>query len=289
MPGRNDHQLSMKLALNAQIQTVGNTDNASAAASYHADAVARQPKSVANKTTTEWNVGAQGGAGTFKEIWPEHLPRPPSRKQLMEEEETDTNPNIPRVVVFNANTQEGSSMVRVMSEKGLKVNAVVRVVSNRNTKRLIKLKGVTVKVADLNNLEAAQLAATSCQSAFLVTKYWGRFENPIEEGMARVVIDACHAAGVKRLVLSSFEDTMELRNRGRKSQISPTADGRIFPNFDAMAAVDAQARKLGIHLTHMFTSFLDEANSKRSLILIRGPNGKIISQSHNQQLDTKKK
>ncbi|GAX19631.1 hypothetical protein FisN_19Hh211 [Fistulifera solaris] len=272
--------MDQKLALNAQIVSMA-FDQLSPRSQV--DVVSRNIRSRANQTTTEWNVGASGGGGTFQEVWPSHLPRPPSRKRVTVDEDDD-NPNAPRVVIFQATTQEGISLVRAMSDRGLKVNAVVRVTSNPKTKKLIKMKGVTVKVADLNNLEAVQMAAQGCQQAFLVTKYWGRFENPIEEGMARVVLQACSEAGVTRLVLASFEDTTELRNRGLKSQLRPTADGRIFPNFDTMASIDAQAKKVNVQLTHMFTSFLDEADKKRSLILIRGGNGKIITQSHVQAL-----
>ena len=271
-------RVDAKLALNAAIVAQG--DGAD---------VRKAPRSIANTSTTEWNIGASGGpGGTFQEHWPSHLPRPPSRKKLVDEDDTImNNPNVPCVVVFNANTQEGSSLVRVLSEKGLRVVAVVRVTSNRNTRKLIKLKHVTVKVADLNNLEAVQQAAQGCSQAFLVTKYWERFENPIEEAMARVVVQGCQGANVSRLVLATFEDTHDLRNRGRKSQIVPTADGRIFPNFDGMNAIDAQAKAAGIQLTHMFTSYLEETDSKKSLILLRGENGKIISQPYVQEFGKK--
>lgn len=282
-------RVNAKLALNAEIvaQTgSGGNIRSGGASSSRPDIVAHKaPRSVANTATTEWNIGSAGGPGaTFQEHWPSHLPRPPSRKKLVAEEELDPQlAKIPLVVVFNANTQEGSSMVRVLSEKGLRVVAVVRVTSNRNVKKLIKLKNVVVKVADLNNLEAVKLACEGCQQAFLITKYWERFENPIEESMARVVVQACKERRVKRLVLATFEDTRELRLRGRKSQIVPTIDGRIFPNFDGMTAIDTQAKAAGIQLTHMFTSYLDEPGAKKSLVLLRGENGKIISQPYIQE------
>lgn len=276
-----DAQMDAKLALNAAIQAQGiDTPR-------RAPDVVAHSKTIANQSTTEWNVGA-GGGGTFQEHWPSHLPRPPSRKKIaVDPDEEEKASRSPKVVVFNANTQEASSLVRVLSEKGLRVVATVRVTSNRNTKKLLKLRNVTIKVADLNNHDAVQAAAEGCQQAFLVTKFWERFENPIEEGMARVVIQSCKAVNVKRLVLATFEDTHELRLRKRKSQIVPTPDGRIFPNFDGMAAVDAQAKAAGIQVTHMFTSYLDDAQSKKSLVLIRGENGKIISQPYVQDLTKK--
>jgi len=251
-----------------------------------APVVRAKTKSIANTSETEWNMGSSGGPGqTFQEHWPSHLPRPPSQKKLQvdEEEEARSKKNVPGVIVFNANTQEGSSMVRVLSEKGLKVIAVVRVFTSRNAKKLTKLKGVTVKVADLNDLDAVMAAAEGCQQAFLVTKYWERFENPIEETMAKVVLDASSQVGIKRLVLATFEDTLELRLRGRKSQLMPTADGLIYPSFDGMDSINKMAKGLGIQITHMMTSYLDEKDCKKSLILIRGENGKIMTQPYIQK------
>lgn len=280
-----DGNLDVRMAINAQILAQGDKLK-----SNHVDAKARTTKTKSggvNSSVTEWNMGTASGPGqTFQEHWPEHLPKPPSMRKLKADEVDDTNPNTPRVIVFNANTQEGASLVRVLSEKGLKVIAVVRVFTSKNAKVLTKLKGVTVKVADLNNMEAVLLAAQGCQQAFLVTKYWERFENPIEEAMAKVVLDASSQVGMTRLVLATFEDTHELRSRGRKSQIMPTVDGLIYPKFEGMEDIDRMAKGLGIQITHMMTSYLDEADSKKSLILIRGDNGKIVSQAHIQ--DTSK-
>jgi hypothetical protein len=285
--------IDMKMALNSEILALGHSD---AAVHRTMPTLVQEPtvkahsKSIANKSNTEWNMGSTGGpGGTFQEHWPSHLPRPPSRKNLLADDSGTGSgaSNIPQVIVFNANTQEGSSMVRVLSEKGLRVVAVIRVFTSKNAKSLIKLKGVTVRVADLNNIDAVIGAAKDCQQAFLVTKYWERFESHIEEGMAKVVLDGCSQVGVKRLVLATFEDTRELRLRGVKSQIRPTADGRIFPSFEAMDSIHAMAKHCGVQITHMLTSYLDEADSKKSLILIRGEDGKIISQPYIQ--DTSKK
>jgi hypothetical protein len=98
-----------------------------------------------------------------------------------------------------------------------------------------------------------------------------------------VVLDASSQVGIKRLVLATFEDTQELRIKGRKSQITPTVDGLIYPKFEGMESIDLMAKGLGIEITHMMTSYFDKDGSKKSLILIRTPNGKIMSQTHNQE------
>lgn len=285
--------MDLKMALNQEIASQGHSDAALTRAVPAPAAKARTYNT--NSSNTEW-----GSRGRFQEQWPEHLPRPPSMRRLKDGEEEDgegsdgakgakKKSNMPKVIVFNANTQEGSSMVRVLSEKGLTVVAVVRVFTSRNTKRLMKLKNVEVQVADLNNMEAVKQAGQGCQQAFLVTKYWEHFENWIEEGMAQVVLRASSEVGISRLVLATFEDTSALRSRQLKSQLMPTADGRIFPKFEGMDSIQEQAKKLkNISVTHMFTSYLDDEEHKKSLILIRGENGKIVVQDQVQTPSPKK-
>ena len=273
--------IELRMQLNSELTAQGHSDGLN----RPAPVVAPKKKTVANTTKTEWNIGSgeDGSGGRFQEHWPDHLPKPPSQKKLNVDGDASSkgNPNMPKVIVFNANTQEGASLVRVLSEKGLNVVATVRIVTSRNTKNLMKLPNVELKVADLNNHDTVMKAAEGCQQAFLVTKYWERFENPFEEQMAQVVLKASAEVGIKRIVLATFEDTAELRQRGRKSQIMPTPDGRIYPNFDPMTNINTSAKKLGVSMTHMFTSYLDEAETKKSLILIRVDGGKIICQSGN--------
>mmetsp|Transcript_21882 Transcript_21882/g.51608 ORF Transcript_21882/g.51608 Transcript_21882/m.51608 type:complete len:278 (+) Transcript_21882:173-1006(+) len=222
--------------------------------------------------------------GTLAEEWDPYLPRPPSMTNLNADDGGSSN-NAEQVAVFNANTHEGSTMVKVLSEKGLKVVAAVRVFTSKNTKALIKLKGVTVKVADWSD-EASLLKVTAgCSRAFVVTKYWEKFDSKIEEQMAMNILKACHTVSppIQHLVLATFEDTKELKSRGRKSQLVPTRDGRIFPRFDGKARIDKMGKDNGIQITHMMTSYLDEDDQKKSLILIRGDTGRIIVQPFFQE------
>lgn len=293
------HDLDMKMALNAELMATSHPcddgDLTSVVSSHRtnfrsslhgqnkpAEPVKAKQSDIANKSTTEWNIGTSGD-GTFQEHWPSHLPRPPSLKKIVDDGSGPSS-SMPAVIVFNANTQEGSSMVRVLSDKGLRVVAVVRVATSRNTKQLIKLKNVIVKVADLNNHNAVVSAGIGCHQAFLVTKYWERFENSIEEEMAKVVLVGSAEAGIKRLVFATFEDTLELRARNRKSQIIPTIDGRIYPKFDGMESIISMAKPLNVQINNMMTSYLDEPTQKKSLILIRNQDGKITSQPYIQDV-----
>jgi hypothetical protein len=269
--------------LMGDILSMGHTDEATATAKIIPSIPsARAPtqKKSPNKGGTFGHL-ATGQDGTLVEEWDTYLPRPPSMRKL----EEDVNSNAERVAVFNANTQEGSTMVRVLSEKGLKVVAAVRVFTSKNTKQLIKLKNVTVKVADWSDENSLLKVAEGCSRAFLVTKWWCRFDSSLEEQMATNILRACASVkpAIKHLVLATFEDTTELKARGRKSQLVPTRDGRIFPQFDGMAGVDTMARKGGVQITHMMTSYLDEEEQKKSLILIRGENGRIIVQPYFQE------
>ena len=224
---------------------------------------------------------SKGEDGTLVAEWDDYLPRPPSMKNLNEEDMV--NENSEQVAVFNANTHEGSTMVKVLSEKGLRVVAAVRVFTSRNTKNLIKLKGVTVKVADWSDEASLLKVAAGCSRAFVVTKYWEKFDSKIEEQMASNILRACaHAEPpIKHLVLATFEDTKELITRKRVSQLVPTADGKIYPRFEGKRLIDKQAKDWKVQITHMMTSYLDDGEKNRkSLILIRGDTGRIIVQPH---------
>jgi len=231
------------------------------------------------KTEFELATSEDGG---LTEEWDPYLPRPPSMRQLVR----DRFEGAEQVAVFNANTPEGSTMVRVLSEKGLRVVAAVRVYTSRQTKKLLKLEGVTVKVADWSDENSLLKVAEGCTRAFVVTKFWERFDSPLEEQMATNILRACAQVKppIKHLVLATFEDTLDLRARNRKSQLVPTRDGRIFPRFDGMYKIDKMAKKWRVQITHMMTSYLDDEEQKKSLILIRGENARIIVQPYFQEI-----
>lgn len=259
-------------AVMAEIHDMGHSEEATATAKTVNPTKATAPVSK-SPAKGVFNMGV-GEDGALQEVWDPYLPRPPSMREL----KADVDPDAEQVAVFNANTQEGSTMVRVLSEKGLRVVAAVRVFTSKNTKALIKLKGVTVKVADTSDMKSLLKVAEGCSRAFLVTKFWEKFESRMEEQMATNILKACADMDMKHLVLATFEDTAMLKLRGKKSQLVPTKDGRIFPRFDGMASIDAYAKERGVQITHMMTSYLDEPEQKRSLILIRGENGRIIVQ-----------
>jgi NmrA-like family len=266
----------IRASVMTSIRGMGHTDEAIASAAVIPSITS--PKKKAKAGVLGFDTGTDG---TLKEEWDPYLPRPPSMRKI----EVDRYANAEQVAVFNANTAEGSTMVRVLSEKGLKVVAAVRVFTSRNTKQLIKLPGVTVKVADWNDESSLLKVAEGCSRAFLVTKYWATFDSNLEEQMATNILRACARVTpvIKHLVLATFEDTSELKARGRKSQIVPTRDGRIYPNFDGMLNIDKMAKQWGVQITHMMTSYLDEAEQKKSLILIRGENNRIIVQPYFQE------
>jgi len=267
-------------AVMGEITAMGRTeDNMAAARAVNEPVRATTPASKAKERGGLFGLGT-GDDGTLKEEWDPYLPRPPSMREL----KADVDPNAEQVAVFNANTQEGSTMVRVLSEKGVKVIAAVRVFTSKNTKFLIKLKGVTVKVADTSDMKSLLKVAEGCSKAFLVTKYWEKFESRMEEQMAMNILAACADMGMKHLVLATFEDIAALKLRGKKSQMVPTKDGRIFPRFDGMAGIDAYGKERGVQITHMMTSYFDEAEKKRSVIVIRGENGRIIVQPFVQEI-----
>jgi len=286
--------------LMAEIDDLGHQEDATATAKVVVTKSTTTPKNYKSPKAGRFGAFATGTDGTLREEWDAYLPRPPSMKNLNAEDIVDANAE--QVAVFNANTHEGMTMVRVLSLKGLRVVAAVRVFTSKNTKALIKLKGVTVKVADWSDLESLLKVAAGCSRAFLVTKYWEKFDSKIEEQMAVNILKACATATppIQHLVLSTFEDTAALRAQNRKSQLVPTSDGKIYPRFDGMKTIDQQAKEWKVQITHMMTSYLDDDDDnddndndnndddkdhpkkKCSLILIRGETGRIIVQPHVQ-------
>lgn len=168
------------------------------------------------------------------------------------------------VAVFNANTVQGGSMVRALGKRGSSVIAIVRVFTSQKTKALLKLNNVVVKVADSHDEAALSKAVEGANRAFLVTKYWERFENFVEEKQAMIVVEACSQKNVHHLVLSSFEDTKHLREKGLKSQIIPKRDGTIQPTFEGMQPLKELARQRNVQLTHMITSYVDQVRMRVS-------------------------
>eukprot|EP00545_Synedropsis_sp_CCMP1620_P003336 CAMPEP_0119014844 /NCGR_PEP_ID=MMETSP1176-20130426/10419_1 /TAXON_ID=265551 /ORGANISM="Synedropsis recta cf, Strain CCMP1620" /LENGTH=261 /DNA_ID=CAMNT_0006968089 /DNA_START=50 /DNA_END=833 /DNA_ORIENTATION=- len=184
------------------------------------------------------------------------------------------------VAVFNANNPDGSSVVRALSKSGVTVVAIVRVFTSKNTKALLQIPDVTVRIADTLDAEAVEKALKDVHRAFLCLGKWESFGSRIEQEQATLILQSCIAAKVPHLVFSTFEDTKELREKGEKSQIVPDAQGRIRPKFREMKELKREARKNRVQLTHMITSYLDQENSKKSLCLIMGENGKLIVQPH---------
>mmetsp|Transcript_11714 Transcript_11714/g.28152 ORF Transcript_11714/g.28152 Transcript_11714/m.28152 type:complete len:234 (+) Transcript_11714:76-777(+) len=217
--------------------------------------------------------------GNVKKAWDPFLPRPPSMKDMNASEDRSASE---QVAVFGANTKEGTTLVRMMSEKGLRVVAAVRILGSNKMKQLIDLPGVTVKQADANDRASLLTVLKGCSRAFAVTRYWEKFESVIEETMATNILDACASVSppVKNLVLATFEEISDLRKSNRKSQIVPTRDGKIYPDFGGKSKVDTMGKSKGVTVTHMMTSFMDENDHKKSLILLRGMNKRIVVNSH---------
>jgi len=186
------------------------------------------------------------------------------------------------VAVFNANTTDGSRIVRALSKSGANVVAIVRVFTSKNTESLLQMPNVKIHVGGQLDEQAAVKALThGVDRVFLCLKYWERFTSDIERQQAEYIVKACVAGNVPYLVFSTFEDTKLLRASGYKSQIVPDVKGHLEPpQFENMQTVKKMAKSSNIKLTHMITSYLDEEKSKKSLCLIVGENGKLIVQPH---------
>jgi hypothetical protein len=189
-----------------------------------------------------------------------------------------------QVAVFGANTPQGTLLVKMCSQKGLRVIAAGRVFTPKKVKELTQYTGVTVKEADSNNAAALLAVTQECSRAFIISQYWERFNSKIEESMAINILNACEKGGIKAMVVATFEDCQLLHKTGAKSQIAPTALGSIYPDFDGKRRLDKEGKKRGILITHMMTSYFDEKDTKKSLILIRsGKNNRIVVKDHHEE------
>lgn len=189
-----------------------------------------------------------------------------------------------KVVVFNANTPEGSSLVKALAKKS-QVVAAVRVFTSRTSRQLLKIPHVSVKVADVYDVSDLSQAAEGCSRAFFVTKHWEKFESSLEERKASLIIQACAKAQVPHVVFYAYEDAAQLAAKGLKSQVvgglhANGTTAAATPKFEGMKVVRADAKAFGISLTHMLTSYLDKEKSSKSLCLMMGDNGKLLVQPH---------
>jgi hypothetical protein len=246
------------------------------------------------KSDVDWNAQRKGSmlVSTTKQETTNRLPAPPSIvvdrndqhdiiPTTKQQQQLPPSPPSSIVAVFNANTKEGGSMVRALvvadnSSQSIVVIAVVRVFTSKNTKRLLKLPNVVVKVADSHDEAALTHAIHSAHRAFLVTKYWEKFDSWLEESQANIIVRACGNAGVSHLVLSSVEDTKTLVETNKKSQIVPDSHGIIHPKFEGMRNLRQLARQNNVLLTHMLTSYVDQEHSKKSVALIMSERGKLV-------------
>jgi hypothetical protein len=185
-----------------------------------------------------------------------------------------------KVVVFNANTPEGKSMVRALAKSGCEVLALVKVYTSKNTEALLQIPHVIVKVVNEQDPTDLIDKCAGVHRAFLCTTYWECFDSPAEEDQASMIVNACAHNNIHHLVFSSFENTKTLKEKNLKSQIKPDQHGIIWPQFKGMKAVKRSARKQHVMLTHMLTSYIDQQRSKKSLCLIVGENGTLIVQPH---------
>jgi len=98
----------------------------------------------------------------------------------------------------------------------------------------------------------------------------------MEEQQAMTILSACYENNVKKIVFCTFEDTAELQSSGEKSQIRVDprkpirSDGtiRYYAKFEGMKDFDNVAKSLGIGITHMITSFVDQVRNMVAVLII---------------------
>lgn len=117
------------------------------------------------------------------------------------------DPTAPLVVVAGATGAQGGSVVRELarSDKTYRVRGLTRDAAKPAAVKLKEL-GVEVHQVDLvvENAQAVKEAFKGAYAAFLVTNFWEHMSAPKEIAEGKLLIDAAHEGGAKRIVWSGL-------------------------------------------------------------------------------------
>ena len=161
-----------------------------------------------------------------------------------------------RAVVFGATGKQGGSVVDALLKEGkYEVVAVTRSAESEKAKALVT-KGASVVEADMGDKAACQAAVQDADFVFLVTQFWEKFDQDLEEQEGKNVIDACKDGKVGFLVFSTLEDISALNEAGMScGKIEPLESGKIVPHFDGKGRAMAYCKESGVKAAYLKLSF----------------------------------
>lgn len=171
-------------------------------------------------------------------------------------------PEITSVVVFGANSSQGTSVVKGLlkdSRKKYTVRATTRHLDGEAAKALKQLDPVRVSLvyADFDDVESCEAAAEGMDGAFLVTDFYldANRDMEAEERHAKNVIDACEASkSIKHLVFSTMDNVEEMNkhlNLGLNNVTDSQGQKGMVVQMDAKAKAAAYARTKKLSVTYV--------------------------------------
>lgn len=142
------------------------------------------------------------------------------------------------ITVFGATGAQGNYIVSALLQSGFKVRAVTRNPDSEKAKAL-KNAGADPVKGDLNDAASIAAAVQGVYGVFLVTDFWGLFQQnqetafDIEIAQGKSVADACKKAGVKHVVYSGLDPVKD-------------AIGIDCPHFESKAIVEKYMDEIGV-------------------------------------------
>lgn len=160
------------------------------------------------------------------------------------------------IAVVGATGAQGGGLVRAIladQSSQFTARALTRKPDSDKARELARA-GAEVVAADIDDATSLRNAFRGAHGAFCVTNFWEHMSPEKEMAQAKILAEACKAAGIKHAIWSTLEDTR------RKV---PLSDGRMptlkekykVPHFDAKGASDDAFRAAGVPTTFLLTSF----------------------------------
>lgn len=170
------------------------------------------------------------------------------------------------IAVMGATGAQGGSTIKAFDalKKGgnddFKVRAITRDPTSEKAKAIESLVHETVK-ADANDEASMVEAFKGCHGAYVVTNFWDDMDADHEMAMLRTIKNAATKAGVKHIVLSTFESAKDFVDNAENKKTWKVPEGNeekgfYVPHFDGKAEVTKEYDELPT--TKLYTSFYYE-------------------------------
>jgi len=159
------------------------------------------------------------------------------------------------IAVMGATGMQGGGVVdAILADGTFACRAITRSTSSDKA-RALKDKGCEVVEADADKPGTLKKAFKGAEGAFLLTNFWEHHDFEREARQAIAAADAAHDAGVKHIVWSTLEDTME---HDSLRDVIPKIGNAKVPHFEAKSKATHYMKSKLYPVTYLYTSFYME-------------------------------